>query len=47
MSKRALALRFYRTVAFLAIAAKTVDSKEVLELLREGTMAVGVLVGRH
>lgn len=47
MSKRALALRFYRTLVLLAIATKAVDSKEILELLREGTMAVGVLVGRH
>ena len=47
MSKRAFALRFYRRITLLAIAAQAVDSKEVLQLLGKVTVAIDVLVGRH
>ena len=47
MSEGGLALRLYRAISLLVVAGIAIDPEEVLELLREGAVAGGVLVRRH
>jgi hypothetical protein len=47
LSKGAFALGLWSIIVLVAIAAQSVEPKEILQLLGKMTIAIGVFAGRH